>query len=55
MDQEYKRKLSDFNHTQKSIGKCNRQAQKTKVNFLKLYEKKKLKLLNKRKEQNKIM
>lgn len=53
MENEYKRALSELNHTQSSISKSNRQAQKTKVSFLKLYEKKKIKLQNKAKVQNK--
>ena len=55
MDIFYKRKLSEINQTQRSISKSNIEAQKKKVSFLKLYEKKKMKLMNKNKMQNKTM
>ena len=52
LDENYKRALSNLTKTQNSISKINRETQRMRVDFLKLYENKKMKLTNRQKVQN---
>ena len=47
--------MSEVIKSKKSMGELSRSTQKTKISFMRLYESKKMKLMNKQKVQNKQM
>lgn len=53
LESAYQSSLTQVTQTQSAISKITRETQKVRLNFLKMYENKKMKLMNKQKEQNK--
>lgn len=45
LDNEYTKALCSLSRRRKSIDNCRKESQKVKVNFLKLYEHRKMKIL----------